>query len=142
MATPVTDDVTSLHSFLRVCVFDVSLQGVDIVDLALKYRSELGYNISSVGELAAFVAYAQAFPDAFLALVDTYDTLSSGVPNFIAVSLALRDIGHAAVGIRLDSGDLAYLSKETRRMFIKVRSAVSWLTSRLFSHAFAGLERC
>lgn len=93
------------------------LDGVDIVALALKYRAKLGYNISSIGEMAAFISFAQAFPNNFLALVDTYDTLQSGVPNFICVALALRDIGRTPVGIRLDSGDLAYLSKETRRMF-------------------------
>ncbi|CDJ54124.1 nicotinate phosphoribosyltransferase, putative [Eimeria brunetti] len=42
------------------------------------------------GELAAFTAYAMTFPDNFLALVDTYNTLSSGIPNFLAVSLAME----------------------------------------------------
>ena len=93
------------------------LDGLDMVEAALKYRAELGYAVASNGELAAFIAYAQAFPSAFLALVDTYDTLSSGVPNFICVALCLRSLGYTAKGIRLDSGDLAYLSKEARRMF-------------------------
>jgi len=93
------------------------------VEIALKYRSELGFTISSQGELAAFIAYAQAFPRNFLALVDTYDTLSSGVPNFIAVALALVQLGFTPVGIRLDSGDLAYLSKEARRMFRRVSAS-------------------
>ena len=69
------------------------------------------------GELAAFIAYAVAFPSGFLALVDTYDTLNSGILNFIAVSLALHDLGYKPIGIRLDSGDLAYLSKECRKYF-------------------------
>jgi nicotinate phosphoribosyltransferase len=69
------------------------------------------------GELAAFVSYAQAFPQGFLALVDTYNTLQSGVPNFLAVASALHEIDHKPVGVRLDSGDLAYLSKQTRTMF-------------------------
>lgn len=96
------------------------IKGVDVVELALKYRRELGFTLSSLGELAAFVSFAQAFPDNFLALVDTYDTLTSGVPNYIAVALALRDIGLKPVGIRLDSGDLAWFSKEARRMMREV----------------------
>jgi nicotinate phosphoribosyltransferase len=62
------------------------------------------------GELAAFQAYADVYPDDCLLLVDTIDTLESGVPNAIKVFEKLRREGHQPVGIRLDSGDLAYLS--------------------------------
>ncbi|KAJ6419865.1 hypothetical protein OIU84_029896 [Salix udensis] len=71
-------------------------------------------------ELAAFTSYALAFPRSFLALVDTYDVMRSGIPNFCAVALALNDLGYKAVGIRLDSGDLAYLSCEARKFFSAV----------------------
>lgn len=62
------------------------------------------------GELAAFQAYADLYPDDCLLLVDTVDTLQSGVPHAIKVFEELRRKGHKPVGIRLDSGDLAYLS--------------------------------
>jgi nicotinate phosphoribosyltransferase len=62
------------------------------------------------GELAAFQAYADVYPDDCLLLVDTIDTLESGVPNAIKVFEKLKRAGHQPVGIRLDSGDLAYLS--------------------------------
>ena len=67
-------------------------------------------------EIDAFRAYADIYPDACLLLVDTYDTLRSGVPNAIKVFKELREKGHEPLGIRLDSGDLAYLSKEARKM--------------------------
>ena len=70
-------------------------------------------------ELEAFRAYARSFPDNCLLLVDTYDTLKSGVPNAIEVFQELRASGHEPRGIRLDSGDLAYLSKEARKMLDK-----------------------
>jgi nicotinate phosphoribosyltransferase len=67
-------------------------------------------------ELDAFRAYSRVYPDACLLLADTYDTLRSGVPHAIQVGRELRESGHELRGIRLDSGDLAYLSKEARRM--------------------------
>ena len=67
-------------------------------------------------ELDAFMAYADTYPDNCLLLVDTYDTVGSGVPNAIRVFDYLKAKGHKPVGIRLDSGDLAYLSKQARIM--------------------------
>ena len=68
-------------------------------------------------ELKAFRAYSEVFPDHTILLVDTYDTLNSGIPNAIIVARELRAKGHELKGVRLDSGDLSYLSKEARRMF-------------------------
>lgn len=68
------------------------------------------------GELEAFRAYADVYPDDCLLLVDTIDTLESGVPNAIKVFEELRRKGHQPVGIRLDSGDLAYLSIQAAKM--------------------------
>ncbi|MDD4422906.1 MAG: nicotinate phosphoribosyltransferase, partial [Eubacteriales bacterium] len=67
-------------------------------------------------ELKAFREYARIFPHVCLLLVDTYDTLKSGIPNAITVFNELRAKGIEPVGIRLDSGDLAYLSKKAREM--------------------------
>ena len=68
------------------------------------------------GELEAFRAYAEVYSDDCVLLVDTIDTLDSGVPNAITVFRELRDGGHQPRGIRLDSGDLAYLSIQAARM--------------------------
>ena len=68
-------------------------------------------------ELEAFRTYAKVYPQSCLLLVDTYNTLESGGPNAIKVGRELRDNEEGQlVGIRLDSGDLAYLSKNSRRM--------------------------
>ncbi|MBR4762850.1 MAG: nicotinate phosphoribosyltransferase [Lachnospiraceae bacterium] len=69
-------------------------------------------------ELTAFKTYADMYPTACILLVDTYDTLKSGVPNAIKTFQYLRDKGIElkGYGIRLDSGDLAYLSKKARKM--------------------------
>lgn len=67
-------------------------------------------------EYDAFKAYADTYPDGCLLLVDTYDTLGSGVPNAIKIFDCLKANGHKPLGIRLDSGDLAYLSKKARKM--------------------------
>jgi nicotinate phosphoribosyltransferase len=92
----------------------------DFLATVLGYRATLGKNGTNSGELASFVAYAQAYPTSFLALVDTYDALESGLWNFLCVALALADFGYKAKGIRLDSGDLAYLSRECRKNFVRV----------------------
>ncbi|EKD33966.1 MAG: hypothetical protein ACD_75C02523G0002, partial [uncultured bacterium] len=62
------------------------------------------------GEIGAFRAYAEIYPDDCLLLVDTVNTLESGIPNAITVFEELRAKGHRPVGIRLDSGDLAHLA--------------------------------
>ena len=67
-------------------------------------------------ELEAFRAYADLYPDDCLLLVDTVNTLESGIPNAIKVFEELRRKGHEPLGVRLDSGDLAYLSIQAARM--------------------------
>lgn len=69
-------------------------------------------------EYTAFKKYAQLYPSACILLVDTYDTLKSGIPNAIRVFTEMREAGIPLTfyGIRMDSGDLAYLSKIARNM--------------------------
>ena len=87
-------------------MFDVPVAGTMAHSWVMDYPSEY----------EAFRAYANSYPDNCLLLVDTYDTLRSGVPNAIKVFQELKEKGYKPKGIRLDSGDLAYLSKEARRM--------------------------
>ena len=68
------------------------------------------------GELGAFRAYADVYPDDCILLVDTINTLESGVPNAIKVFEELKRKGHEPVGIRLDSGDLAYFSIQAAKI--------------------------
>jgi nicotinate phosphoribosyltransferase len=66
-------------------------------------------------EITAFRKYAEFYPDECILLVDTYDTLESGVPNAIKVAKELEERGYKMKGIRLDSGDLAYFSRKARK---------------------------
>ena len=72
-------------------------------------------------ELSAFRSYAKLYPNACILLVDTYDTLKSGVPNAIKVFKEMKEanIPLTSYGIRLDSGDLAYLSKKAKKMLME-----------------------
>ncbi len=87
-------------------MFGISVKGTHAHSWVMSFDSEID----------SFRAYAETFPDACLLLVDTYDTLREGVPNAITVFKELREKGHKPIGIRLDSGDLAYLSKKARIM--------------------------
>ena len=99
--------------------------------IALEYLDRIASMIkilpeqTNKGELASFISYAIAFPTNFLVLVDTYDVLKSGVPNFLAVTCALHECSYQAIGLRLDSGDLAYLSLEIRSIFDQISQALN-----------------
>ncbi len=67
-------------------------------------------------ELDAFRAYAKVYPDACTLLIDTYSVLKSGLPNAITVFKELEAQGHKGAGVRIDSGDIAYLSKQCRKL--------------------------
>ena len=87
-------------------------------DVPVKGTHAHSWIMSFPDEYTAFRKYADLYPSACLLLVDTYDTLGSGVPNAIRVFKEMREAGinPKLYGIRLDSGDLAYLSKKARKM--------------------------
>ncbi|MGD9949158.1 MAG: nicotinate phosphoribosyltransferase [Desulfobulbus sp.] len=87
-----------------------------LFDLPVRGTHAHSWVQSFADELTAFRAYAASFPDSTVLLVDTYDTVKSGVPNAIIVARELKERGYTLRGIRLDSGDLAYLSREARGM--------------------------
>ncbi len=87
-------------------------------DVPVKGTHAHSWIMSFPDEYTAFKAYADIYPSACILLVDTYDTLKSGVPNAIRVFTEMREAGIPLTfyGIRMDSGDLAYLSKKVRKM--------------------------
>ncbi|XP_057331271.1 nicotinate phosphoribosyltransferase isoform X2 [Microplitis mediator] len=111
---------------LRTLVHKETGEEVDLLKLSCKFRQQIASDLGALvmeasdSELAALVGFAIAFPDGFMALVDTYDVKRSGLLNFCAVALALSELGYRAVGIRIDSGDLAYLSQAARDTFVKL----------------------
>ena len=96
----------STSDVLAGMMFDIPVSGTHAHSWVMSFPDEI----------SAFRAYADIFPGSCLLLVDTYDTLGSGVPNAIKVFGELRERGYEPLGIRLDSGDLAYLSKKARKM--------------------------
>ena len=122
MAYASVDDLSKEDGGRDICTSTGEV--VDIVEQSMAWAAKLearcGQPVGNQGELAAFCAYARSYPTNFLAQIDTYDALNSGLSNFLAVSLALHSAGYAPVGIALDSGDLAYQSKQARKTFRKV----------------------
>ena len=95
-------------------------------------------------EYTAFKTYADMYPNACILLVDTYDTLKSGVPNAIRVFDEMKEAGikSSYYGIRIDSGDLSYLSKQARKMLDKAgyKDAVISASSDLDENIIASLK--
>ena len=100
------------------CIGTSNVLAGQLFDVPVKGTHAHSWIMSFPDEYTAFKAYADLYPNACCLLVDTYDTLKSGVPNAIRVFQEMRDSGIALknYGIRLDSGDLAYMSKQARKM--------------------------
>lgn len=88
-------------------MFDIPISGTMAHSFVMFYKDEY----------TAFAKYAQAYPDATVLLVDTYDVIHSGIPNAIRVAKeVLEPMGKRLKGVRIDSGDLAYLTKKSRKL--------------------------
>ena len=100
------------------CVGTSNVLTGQMFDVAVKGTHAHSWVMSFPDEYTAFKTYADLYPNACILLVDTYDTLNSGVPNAIRVfdEMKAKGIKSNFYGIRLDSGDLAYLSKKARKM--------------------------
>jgi len=101
------------------CQATSNVEGARIFNVPPKGTQAHSWIQSFPTELEAFRAYARIYPNSCLLLVDTYNTLGSGVPNAIKVFKELREKGYqplGMLGIRIDSGDLAYLTVEARKM--------------------------
>ena len=109
---------SSIYGIMAGCIGTSNAMAADMLNMSAIGTMAHSFIESFDTELEAFITYAKINPHNCTLLVDTYDTLRSGVPNAIKAFEYLRDnnmdVNH--IGIRIDSGDLAYLSKEARRM--------------------------
>lgn len=92
-------------------------------------------------EIEAFRTYATHYPDSCVLLVDTYNTINSGIPNAITIAHELKQKGHTLKAIRLDSGDLAYLSKKARAQLDEagLQNVQIYATNQLDEHLIKSL---
>lgn len=105
----------SRAAYIGGCAATSNVLAGKLFDIPVKGTHAHSWVMSFENELAAFEAYADAMPNNCVFLVDTFDTIE-GVKKAVAVGKKLRERGHEMVGIRLDSGDLAWLSIEARKL--------------------------
>lgn len=132
----------SRAAFIGGCAATSNVLAGQIFGIPVKGTHAHSWVMSFDDEPEAFRAYAEAMPNNCVFLVDTYDTLE-GVARAIEVGRWLRGKGHEMVGIRLDSGDLAYLSIEARRMLDEAGfpKAVIVASNDLDEHIIASLKQ-
>ena len=108
----------SIYGIMAGCVGTSNMLAADMLNMKGMGTQAHSWIESYESELEAFKAYARTYPNNCILLVDTIDTLRSGIPNAIKTFEYMKENGLPVdhIGIRIDSGDLAYLSKETRKM--------------------------
>ncbi len=109
---------SSIYGIMAGCAGTSNVQAAKMLGIKALGTMAHSFIESFDDELEAFVAFAKTHPDNATLLVDTFDTLKSGVPNAIRTFDWMKENGYTTdhIGIRIDSGDLAYLSKEARKM--------------------------
>jgi nicotinate phosphoribosyltransferase len=132
----------SRAAFVGGCAATSNVLAGKVFGIPIKGTHAHSWVMSFDSELEAFEAYAKAMPNNCVFLVDTYDTLD-GVRHAIEVGKAMRQRGHEMAGIRLDSGDLAYLSIETRKMLDAAgfKNAKILASNDLDEHLIADLKQ-
>jgi len=106
----------SRAAYLGGCMGTSNLEAGKEYGIPVKGTHAHSYVMSYQSELESFTRYAEAFPDATILLVDTYDTLTSGMKHAVQVGLLMKAQGKMLAGVRLDSGDLLHLSKQARQI--------------------------
>lgn len=108
----------AIYAIMAGCVGTSNAIAADMLKIKAMGTQAHSWIESFPSELDAFIAYAKTYPNNCILLVDTYDTLRSGVPNAIKTFEYMKEnnLSTNNIGIRIDSGDLAYLSKEARKM--------------------------
>lgn len=109
----------SIYGIMAGCVGTSNALAADMLNMKAIGTQAHSWIQSYETEYDSFLAYAKTYPNNCILLVDTIDTLRSGIPNAIKVFKYMEENGLPTnnIGVRIDSGDLAYLSKETRKMF-------------------------
>lgn len=111
----------SIYGMMAGCIGTSNVMAAQMVNKRALGTMAHSWIESFDTEYEAFLAYAKTYPNNCMLLVDTYDTLKSGIPNAIKVFNYMKDnnLPLTNIGIRIDSGDLAYLSKQARKMFVE-----------------------
>ncbi|ABD42290.1 Nicotinate phosphoribosyltransferase related protein [Methanospirillum hungatei JF-1] len=106
----------SRAAYIGGCMGTSNMEAGKMFGIPVKGTHAHSYVMSYPSELESFRRYAEVFPNATILLVDTYDTIRSGMVHAIKVGHEMKKQGNTLAGVRLDSGDLLSLSKEARRM--------------------------
>lgn len=110
---------SSIYAIMAGCDGTSNILAADMLNMTALGTQAHSWIESFPTEYESFIAYAKTYPNNCILLVDTIDTLRSGVPNAIKTFNYMKENGLSTdnIGIRIDSGDLSYLSKEARKMF-------------------------